>query len=369
LALNKIERFSKVSFLKCKFYEAEKGKRGMIIKVIRTLIAVGIILLLFSVPVKSGEIRLKNGDRLTGEIIKMDGAVIVLKTVYAGKLSIKRNQVVCVKTTKKHIFLMHSQKILAGRAECSSEGLVEIVNVQTKTSETLALNALKAINPPPGTRWKGNVVIGGSMASGNTDSKGANLSSMLQVRTDRHRGTMRAKGNYNETDDAADAQNASGSLKYDYFLNKKLFTYGQVLIEHDKFQDLDLRYTIGPGLGYQFIESSSISLFAEAGISYVNENREVSENQDYTSGRWSIGFDWQIIPDRLKFFHLHEGYFRVEAPDDFFLRSQQGFRLPLAHDFYATFEFDYDYSNRPATGKKNSDRRYIFGLTYEFENY
>jgi putative salt-induced outer membrane protein YdiY len=340
----------------------------MMIKVIQKLITVGIILLLLAVPVESGEVRLKNGDRLTGAIVKMDGESIVIKTSYAGKLSVKRDQVICVKTTQEHTFLLQSKEIQTGRAECSSEGLLAIVNDQTQTSETLALTDVKAINPPPGVRWKGNVVVGGSMASGNTDSKGANLSSLLQVRTGRHRGTMRARGNYNETDDTTDVQNASGSLKYDYFLNKKLFTYGQVLIEHDKFQDLDLRYTAGPGLGYQFIESSKMSLFAEAGISYVNENREVSENQDYTSGRWSIGFDWQIISDRLAFFHLHEGYFRVEDPDDFFWRSQQGFRLPLAHDFYATLAFDYDYNNRPATGKKNSDLRYIFGLTYEFTN-
>lgn len=341
----------------------------MIIKLYRILISVGIILLLLAVPVESGEIRLHNGDRLTGAIVKMDGKTIVIITTYASKLAVKRDQVVCVKTTKEHTFLLQSKKLLIGRAECSSEGLLAIVNMQTKTSESLALADVKAINPPPGIRWKGNVVAGGNMASGNTDSRGANLSTMLQVRTDRHRGTMRAKGNYNEIDDAADVQNVSGSFKYDYFLNKKLFSYAQVLIEHDKFQDLDLRYTIGPGLGYQFIESSSISLFAEAGISYVNENREVSQDQDYTSGRWSIGFDWQIIPDRLKFFHLHEGYFRLEEPDDFFLRSQQGLRLPLARDFFATLEFDYDYNNRPAAGKKNSDRRYIFGLTYEFKNY
>lgn len=341
----------------------------MLMKTIRLLILTGIFMSGLAAGGWAGEIRLENGDRLTGEIVKMDAEVIVIKTVYAGKLSVKRDQVVCVKTTKEHTFLLESKKVVTGRAECSSGGLLEIVNDQTKTSETLALADLKAINPPPGVRWKGNVVAGGSMASGNTDSRGANGSAMLQFRADRHRGTVRAKGNYNETSDVIDVQNASGSLKYDYFLSKKLFTYGQVLIEHDKFQDLDLRYTLGPGLGYQFIESSDISLFAEAGISYVNEKRAVSENQDYASGRWSMGFDWQIIPDRLKFFHLHEGYVRMEAPDDFFFRSQQGFRLPLVQSFYTTLEFDYDYNNRPAPGTKNSDRRYIFGLTYEFENH
>ncbi|MBL6971341.1 MAG: DUF481 domain-containing protein [Desulfobacterales bacterium] len=338
-------------------------------KTLRMLLLAGIVMAGFSVWVWAGEIRLENGDRLTGEIVKMDAEVIIIKTVYAGKLAVKRDQVVCVKTTKEHAFMLQSKKVLAGRAECSSDGLLEIVNDQTQMSETLALVDLKAINPPPGVLWKGNVVAGGSVSSGNTDSRGVNGSVMLQFRADRHRGTMRAKGNYNETSDIIDVQNASGSLKYDYFLTKKLFTYGQGLVEHDKFQDLDLRYTVGPGLGYQFIESSSLSLFAEAGISYVNENRAVSQNQDYTSGRWSVGFDWQMIPDRLKFFHLHEGYIRMEDPDDFFLRSQQGFRLPLVQSFYATFEFDFDYNHRPAPGTKNNDRRYIFGLTYEFENY
>ncbi|MBW1751688.1 MAG: hypothetical protein JRJ46_00985 [Deltaproteobacteria bacterium] len=54
----------------------------MMIKVIRTFIAVGIITLLISTPAGAAEVRLKNGDRLTGEIVKMDADVIVLKTVY-----------------------------------------------------------------------------------------------------------------------------------------------------------------------------------------------------------------------------------------------------------------------------------------------
>ncbi|MGB2928391.1 MAG: DUF481 domain-containing protein [Desulfobacterales bacterium] len=59
-----------------------------------------------------------------------------------------------------------------------------------------------------------------------------------------------------------------------------------------------------------------------------------------------------MIPDHLKFFPLHEGYVRLEDADDFFFRSQQGFRLPLVREFYATLKFDYDYNNRPAEGKK-----------------
>jgi len=54
----------------------------MLLKTIRLLLLTGIFMSGLSASVWAGEIRLENGDRLTGEIVKMDADVIVLKTVY-----------------------------------------------------------------------------------------------------------------------------------------------------------------------------------------------------------------------------------------------------------------------------------------------
>ena len=44
------------------------------------------------------------------------------------------------------------------------------------------------------------------------------------------------------------------ALKHDYFLTRAFYWYLSGLAERDRFKDLSLRATIGPGLGYQFFE-------------------------------------------------------------------------------------------------------------------
>ncbi|MGD2150830.1 MAG: hypothetical protein PVF99_09500, partial [Desulfobacterales bacterium] len=44
------------------------------------------------------EVRLKNGDRLTGKVIRMEADKLILKTIYAGEISIVWQEVASIKT-------------------------------------------------------------------------------------------------------------------------------------------------------------------------------------------------------------------------------------------------------------------------------
>ena len=102
-------------------------------------------------------------------------------------------------------------------------------------------------------------------------------------------------------------------------------------------------------------------------MSYVDENYYRTDDQDYFSYRWSVGFEREVWPNRVKFFHLHEGFVRVEDPDNYYIRSQQGFRLPLVKNFYANIQYDVDYKSQPAGKNKHTDTRLLFGVGYDFE--
>lgn len=334
-------------------------------KMVRLIITAIVVFMGFSAA--ADEIRLTNGDRLTGEIIVMEEGILVFNTDYTGQISVDWKVVNCLTAEKPQTFEFSDQSRIAGRVECISEGNITIIDAGTQRTETRSCSEVQTINPPLGFRLTGNIVAGGSSASGNTDAKGANATTMIQARADRHRLTMNARGNYNETNDATDVRNAAGSLKYDFFLIKKFYTYAQLLIEHDRLQDLRTRITAGPGLGYQFIDSAKSSLFGEVGVSYVDEDYYAPDNQDYYTYRWSIGLQHEIWPNRVKFFHLHEGYARVEEPDNYYIRSQQGLRLPLFENFYANIQYDVDYKSQPADENKHTDTRFLFGVGYDFE--
>ena len=47
------------------------------------------LLVLLAIPALADQVVLKNGDRLTGSITKSDGKVLVIKTDYAGDVTVK----------------------------------------------------------------------------------------------------------------------------------------------------------------------------------------------------------------------------------------------------------------------------------------
>jgi putative salt-induced outer membrane protein YdiY len=315
-----------------------------------------------------GEVRLKNGDRLTGRLVKFEGGKLTLAADYAGDIQVDWAQVDCLATERVHTFRFSDKTVLRGIAECPQQGTIRVRDPETGGVRTLALADLEAINPPPGVRYKGNLTAGGSASSGNTESQAYYGAGRVEVRSKKHRLTLSAKGNYAESDDTATAQNAAGTGKYDYFLTQKLFAYAQTLVEQDRLQDLNLRTAYGAGLGYQFFDTERLSLYAEAGASHVNEDYEDTEDRSFASGRWSVGFQWQIVPDRVRFFHFQEGYVSLEDTEDFYIRTEQGLQLPLIDNFFCNIQVDYDYNNRPAPDKKKEELRYLIGLGYSFSN-
>ena len=66
----------------------------------------------------------------------------------------------------------------------------------------------------------------------------------------------------------------------DFFITKRFFWYASSYFEKDTFQDLKLRTALSSGPGYNFIEKGDyaspwlkdLSLYAEAGLAYFNED-------------------------------------------------------------------------------------------------
>ncbi len=326
------------------------------------------VLFFLVLPALADEVRLKNGDRLTGEIVSMEKEVLTLKTPYAGDVTLKREEVGCITSDRELTVRLKDGQVLIGRAVCPADGQIQVVGVKVGESAEMSLDELEAINPsppPPAITYKANLTAGGSSTSGNTDEAAFYFSAGFQARSKRHRLTLAGKYNYGETDGEVTQRNALGRIKYDLFVTEKLYAYAQGLFETDEFADLNLRSTMGLGAGYQLFDTERTSLFIEAGVSYFSEDFDIAEDDSYFSARESTGFEFAIVPERIRFFHLHEFYYSLEESDSYYLFSEQGFRFLLFANFFANFELDYSYTRQPAPGKENSDTTFIASLGYE----
>src|ERR1700694_438059 len=88
----------------------------------------GIFLFFGVASARADQVTLKNGDRLSGAIVKADGKTLILKTDYAGDLTLKWSAVDAFTTAEPvHVALAGGQEVrgtvtgAAGREEIDTE--------------------------------------------------------------------------------------------------------------------------------------------------------------------------------------------------------------------------------------------------------
>jgi len=318
---------------------------------------------ILSAPARADEVRMKNGDRLSGQIQRMEEGELLFRAAYCEeRLRLDWQQIDCVIVDRPLPLTFADNELFLGTLTCPQEGMVQVDSPLFGPSRPIPLAKLQAINP---STYSGLLTLGGIYNSGNTDTRSLSLATRFLIRTHKHRFTVEAKHNSATANGETTARNSSGSLKYDFFTTRKLYSYAQSLTEQDALANLNLRNTEGLGFGYQFFDTRRLSLFLEAGGSFFNEDVKVGEDHREAAGRWAAGLDWEVIRRSLKLFHRQEGYYSFDTAA-VVLRSEQGLRLHLADDFSVTFEADYRYNGSPEPGKKSSDLALILGLTYEY---
>ena len=310
------------------------------------------------------EVWLKNGDRLTGKVVSLDGGTLVFKTSYAGDVSIKWEEVANLKTDEPIKVVLGDETTAQGPVSPGEEGKVTVKAEQVAQPITVDLTSVKAINPKPPTSMTLRINVGASMNRGNTDNQDFYGQGEFVARTAMNRFTVGGNYQRSEEDDVKTADNALGYIKYDHFLTKKWYLYANATGQKDEFQDLNLRTTLGLGAGYQFFESERTNLSLEGGLSYVNEDFTVAEDDNYIAGRWGLKFDHYILPKSLQFFFYNTGLQSLENSNDLLLYTQTGFRIPFYKDLNISLQMNWQYDKSPAPGKEKNDYTYILSLGY-----
>lgn len=314
------------------------------------------------------EVRTKDGSVVLGKVVNLTGGNLKLKTTFAGELTIPWDQVVQIKTDKPLPIEMGDQGTLTATLRSPEPGQVEVLSASEEVAGKMELARITRINPPPPppVAWHGAIRTAVTKTAGNTENTTGLLRADAVRRTERDRITLGAGWNYRETEDELTERNAYGFGKYDFFMTKRLFAYGNFRLESDEFKDLALRTIIGGGLGYQFVETDRTNFYGEAGVAYVNEDFDEAEDEDYTAGRLAYNFQHWLAKDVLRFLQAVEWLVSVEDTDDWLLNTDTSLRLKISTRWSADASVIYSHDNSPAPGTEEEDILYALGLAYEF---
>ncbi len=232
------------------------------------------------------QVTLKNGDRLTGTVVKSDGKTLTLHTDAVGDVTIKYDAIQDLKTDQELHVSMKGGKTAVGPVT-TTEGKIEIAtktggNVEVaKDDVTLIRNDAeqaaydKSLHPGLTHGWNGGANVGFSIARGNSQTENLALAFNAVHPTLNDKITLYASSIYTKSDTppppTVSANLEQGGLRYDRNINPKLFAFGAADFQANALQFLDLRGVYTGGFGYHAIASDATTLNFLGGINFTHE--------------------------------------------------------------------------------------------------
>jgi putative salt-induced outer membrane protein len=247
-----------------------------------------LVCVLIPCNVLADQVSLKNGDRLSGTIIKSDGKALILHTDYAGDLTVKWDAVQGIQSAEELHVELQDGKTAVGPVTTSDDKL----QIATKSSGTIeaptaTVKALrnsaeqtayeKSLHPGLLQAWSTGLNVGFALTGGNSQTKNFSLAftgtrQTLNDKLGLYSNAVYAANDAPGATPSTTANTIGGGLRYDHDLSKKIFGFVTTDFFSDALQGLNLRSVFGGGAGYHVIKNDNTTLDLLGGLDYTHES-------------------------------------------------------------------------------------------------
>jgi putative salt-induced outer membrane protein YdiY len=338
------------------------------------------LLALTSIDLFAGQITMKNGDRFTGAVVKLDGKNLVLKSDYAGQIAVPWDAVVSISSSEPLSIALQDGQLLVGQVSTSeTKFVIQTKNAGTISAEKDAVKMVRSqaeqaeadryLNPRIVDLWAGFLDLGYSAARGNSSTNNLTVSANAARATTRDTIAVHFTSLYASNKVAGksilSANAMRGGINYNLNLRPRLFAFGSVDLEFDEFQNLDLRFVPAGGLGFHAVkgERTVFDLFGGGAL-----NREFfSTGLKRTSGEVLAGDD--LVYKLSSITSLHQRlvfYPNVSRPGEY----RTNFDLSTATTLKKWLAWQLTASDRllsdPLPGRKKNDFIFTTGFRVTF---
>ena len=248
----------------------------------------------FGSAVFADQVVLKNGDRLTGTITKSDDKTLLIKTEFAGDVTVQWPAVQEVSSTQPLHVTMANGKTVAGPVTTADGSLA----VATTTSGTVSVakgdvTALrsdaeqtayeKSLHPGLLQGWAGGANVGFALTAGNSDTRSLALAFTADRKTSNdkialYENTVYATNNAAGASPSTTANSNQAGARYARNFNPRLFGFVGADFQTNALQELNLRTVLGGGLGYHAIKTDKTTLDFLVGPNYTREDYDTVTN-------------------------------------------------------------------------------------------
>ena len=248
-----------------------------------------LVLSVCAVCAMADQVTLKNGDRLTGTIVKTDDKqeTLLIKTELAGDVSVKWDAITSIVSSQPlHLELKDGQTIVGtvttadgsfdvttkttGEVKAAKENVTYVRNDAEQAAHDAEVYRLQ--HPKLTDFWSGLLDTGLSVTSGNSSTLNFTLAAKAARVTSRDKISVYTTAVYgkNNATDPSDtiAHEIRGGLRGDLNVSEKFFVFAFTDFGYNALQHLDFQNVIGGGAGYHVIKSARTTFDVFGGGSY-----------------------------------------------------------------------------------------------------
>ena len=241
---------------------------------------------------QADQVTLKNGDRFSGTIVTGDGKTLLLKTEFAGDITIKWDAITTMDsdevvyltlkdgtklvgkvTTQDGKFVVASATPAPAAAPASKDTIVAVRDDAEQKAYDLA--AERMAHPKFTYFWSGLFDTGLALTRGNSSTTTFTLATKEIRETPKNKLTVYANyiyGSDSSTPPSRTTANAlNAGVRGDLNLSPRVYLFAIADYQTNALQNLDLRQTYGGGLGYHVIKSADITFDVFAGLTYERD--------------------------------------------------------------------------------------------------
>jgi putative salt-induced outer membrane protein YdiY len=348
-----------------------------VLKKVLSLVLVSLIC--SALAMQAEQVSLKNGDHLSGTIVSMDSKKLVIKTTYAGEVSIDWAEVSQFESDKQSLVVTKADKQMVSGTVSSegsdvvvttAQGVQRVPRADVATMRSPADQAAfeKSLHPGMLEGWTGGGSFGFALTRGNSQTTNLALGFDSLRKTSNDAWVIKATSIYSSDAklNATTANSLGGLIRYDRNITKRWFAYGVFAGMYDHLQNLDYRIMPGGGLGFHAIASPATTLDLLGGMGYTRESYSNGKTNNLVTATLGDEFAHKFAPNTSitqSLYYLPS----LNQTSNYRVNFSFGIATKLHRWLTANANFVDQYVSQPVLGNKNNDIIFTTGLGFTFE--
>ncbi len=314
-------------------------------------------------PLLADTVWLKNGDKLTGSIELFDSGKLLLKTDYAGTITLDAGKIATLESERE--LLIKQGDFVGERAKSlrpAGQGQVELVNGEAP--KVVELSSISQMLPPKplvqDLAWTGNLSVSADYKQAENDIKDYDIDLDTRMRHGAWRHGIAVEYDHETKDDERKTDRVELGYDLDRFITRQFFWQGQLKYSHDRIEDLRTQRTVGSGPGYQFWDDA-LGAFSMTGL--LNRNDYVfadGSSEHFNSAAMEWDYKRYLYGKNLELYSQGELGAPFVDEIDYIIDTEAGLRYKL--NSWAALTLKAEWDKVSAEQGDTNERRYVIGL-------